>query len=127
MKILAKRRKINIKTYALEFLFPNNSCGGFSFSCDEHGYLLPDIMPEALLNYQKCMDGTYDVIPQGVKVYTNSWMEPAHVICSCGEEIVLYDQYFGACECDNCGQWYNLTGQKLNPPEMWEERMDEDW
>ena len=31
----------------------------------------------------------------------------------------------GAFECA-CGQWYNMFGQELNPPEDWEEPLEED-
>lgn len=39
--------------------------------------------------------------------------------CKCGAEVPLMDQYMGACECPGCGQWYNLSGQELLPPEEW--------
>jgi hypothetical protein len=45
----------------------------------------------------------------------------------CGKEFKLQDHYCGACECPNCGEWYNLCGQHLNPPEQWEEPIDYDY
>jgi hypothetical protein len=27
----------------------------------------------------------------------------------------------GANECPHCGQWYNVFGQELLPPDQWEE------
>ena len=51
--------------------------------------------------------------------------EPATGKCDCGEEITLHCNWYGATQCD-CGQWYNASGQALNPPEMWEENMDEE-
>jgi hypothetical protein len=27
----------------------------------------------------------------------------------------------GACQCENCGQWYNIFGQELIDPEYWED------
>ena len=53
----------------------------------------------------------------------NGYREPAHGICRCGEEVTLIDEYMGSCQCENCGQWYNLFGQELLPPNQWEE----DW
>ena len=41
--------------------------------------------------------------------------------CECGNEVMLMDQHMGAAECPECGQWYNLFGQKLKPPEDWED------
>lgn len=42
--------------------------------------------------------------------------------CDCGEEIILmcFPPTY-ACDCPNCGQYYNAVGQKLKPPEEWEE------
>ena len=48
------------------------------------------------------------------------WIEPAHAICNCGEEILIQDDYMGACQCPNCGQWYNLFGQEILDPSEWE-------
>ena len=54
--------------------------------------------------------------------------DPAHGTCVCGSEVYLYNQYMGACECENCGRWYNLFGQEIMPPEMWRgECISEDW
>ena len=48
--------------------------------------------------------------------------EPAVGRCSCGAEVILdTDDYMGAVECEECGQWYNLFGQALVDPEYWEE------
>lgn len=53
-----------------------------------------------------------------------SWIEPAKGICSCGETVYLTNEYYGACECPGCGQWYNMFGQELLPPNKWEEEDD---
>lgn len=50
---------------------------------------------------------------------TVRYWEPALAVCDCGEEFYLENQWLGACECPNCGQWYNVFGQWLNPPETW--------
>lgn len=41
--------------------------------------------------------------------------------CDCGEKVLLMDSYQGATSCSNCGQWYNIFGQKLKKPKHWEE------
>lgn len=51
----------------------------------------------------------------------NGYKPPAYGTCHCGGTVELTDEYMGACECPNCGQWYNLFGQELLPPDMWEE------
>lgn len=42
----------------------------------------------------------------------------------CGSRVYLggpgYTPYMGVVQC-NCGQWYNIFGQALKPPEDWEE------
>lgn len=35
-------------------------------------------------------------------------------------------RHLGACEWPTCGQWYNLFGQKLLPPDRWEEDFGEE-
>jgi hypothetical protein len=52
---------------------------------------------------------------------------PAVGKCHCGEEIELNPRcaYYGGIECPECGQWYNLFGQELNPVETWSQ--GEDW
>ena len=54
------------------------------------------------------------------------YVEPAIMRCeNCGTEFDLTDEYYGACQCPECGQWYNLFGQTLLPPDEWEEDLDE--
>jgi hypothetical protein len=53
------------------------------------------------------------------------YKELAHGTCECGEEVYLQNEYMGACECPNCGRWYNLFGQELNPVNTWSN--GEDW
>ena len=53
--------------------------------------------------------------------YEHSIRDNAHGTCECGNEVELYDEYYGACQCEKCGKWYNLFGQELNPPTYWEE------
>ena len=55
-------------------------------------------------------------------------VEPAVGKCSCGCEVELDADfaYHGAVQCEKCGQWYNLFGQKLVSPEYWEEDDDDD-
>jgi hypothetical protein len=39
----------------------------------------------------------------------------------------LEDQYYAACQCPKCGQWYNIYGQHLRPPEEWIEDLEGDY
>lgn len=104
--------------YSLEFTYDDN--GGFSFPCDASGNVLP--MTEcAKQNYETCLAHQEEFKRfNEFLVRRIRYREPAHGTCSCGTEVELYDQYYGACECPKCGRWYNLFGQSLLPPDQWE-------
>jgi hypothetical protein len=55
------------------------------------------------------------------------WTEPAHALCKCGTEILLEDDYMGACQCPNCEQWYNLFGEEVKDPDKWEDDSDDEY
>lgn len=111
-----------------ELLFFVDDDGGWAFPCDKDGHILEeDEMTDAAKNnYKRCLAN-----PQDFKYYnkvrrrTHRYKENARGTCNCGEEIELYNEYMGACECPNCGQWWNLFGQELNPVETW--ASGEDW
>ena len=121
--IIPSERK-RIVEYEIEFLHPDTS--GFAFPCDKDGKLLPDVTECARHNYEECM-----AHPEEWETWNHfhtirrSYTEPAHGTCICGREVILYDQYYGACQCE-CGRWYNLFGQELLPPEQWEHDPSED-
>lgn len=71
-------------------------------------------------NYIKVKDDRENYEEPYIHKDSYSWIEPAKAICYCGNEIYLDDEYMGACECPHCGRWYNMFGQELNRPEMWE-------
>ena len=110
-----------IVTYEREFLYPDMN-SGFGFPCDESGNLLELSNPYAIANYNDCM-----AHPEKFEVFNHirknkhTYKENAHGTCECGNEVSLWDEYLGACECPNCGRWYNLFGQELKAPRYWEE------
>ena len=105
-----------------EIVFDDGRNNGFGFPCDEHGNLLDNLTDAAIDNYKWCLDHPEkftrfnELIERKCRTYDN-----AHGTCDCGNEVELYNEYCGACQCEKCGQWYNLFGQKLLPPTMWEE------
>lgn len=106
--------------FDLTFYYSEDS-GGFAFPCDAAGNVFPLENKEARKNLEHCIAHpeefeTYNEVRRWINRYT----EPAHGACICGTEVELYDQYYGACQCPNCGRWYNLFGQSLLPPEQWE-------
>lgn len=105
--------------YELQFFYDEN--GGLAFPCDKDGHIFADEMTDcAKENYAHAL-----AHPEKFKYYnevvrnTRRYKEYARGTCNCGEEIELYNEYMGACECPYCGQWWNLFGQELNPVETW--------
>lgn len=100
--------------------FGDSEGNGYSFPCDRAGNVFPLEYQCARDNLKYCLDHpeefeVWNKVRREVRKYT----EPAHGTCFCGREVYLWDQYYGACECE-CGKWYNLFGQELLPPEQWE-------
>lgn len=101
----------------------DDGCGnGYWFPCDEHGVLLPDVDDCAKANYAYCMSHQDEFVRANqVITHRRRVRVPSTGTCKCGDNIELKDQYYGACMCTSCGQWYNLFGQELLPPDEWEE------
>lgn len=120
MLTIIKERERKSETY-YTYDFDIDRSGGFTFPCDENGVVDESKLNEyALDNYKKCMAHPEKFEWKGVKKHEYSYTEPAIGKCHCGEEFELISQYMGACECPNCGQWYNIFGQELLPPDQWE-------
>ena len=122
IKIIKERQGQQKTEYNLYFDYRNSMDGGYVFPCDIHGNPLFDSMTkEAIANYHRCVEDTEKFLSPYVKTIKYRWVEPAIGECYCGEEVVLESQYMGACQCSKCGQWYNIYGQSLIPPEYWED------
>lgn len=51
---------------------------------------------------------------QVIRTEVGRYVEPAIAICKCGCRIELPDPLFN--ECENCGRWWNASGQeKIDP------------
>lgn len=109
------------KEYRIEFFVDQN--GGLSFPCHENGKLFDDMNEYAKRNYENALQHPekYPYCFNKLRSYEHDYRELAHGKCKCGEEVYLINEYQGACQCPNCGQWYNLFGQELLPPDQWEE------
>lgn len=125
VEIISERQQVKEEHWILDFInVEDNSCG-FSFPCDKNGNIIKDEYYDCWIkNYEYCISHPDEFINNGVQDGGWWYIEPAVAKCSCGRQIVLDDQYMGACQCE-CGQWYNLFGQALIEPEYWEE--DEDY
>lgn len=120
----AKRR--TIREYNL--VFDDGYGNGFSFPCDCTGRVFKDLPDAAKENCKWCLahPEKFERFDEIVE-YKYTVKDDAHGTCHCGNEVYLHDMYYGACQCDQCGQWYNLSGQELRPPEDWEENLDDDY
>ena len=118
VKIISERHKEVDVTYERFFQGIGMTEGsGYVFACDENGNLIVDEYYEARKkNMEYCIANPDKFIDEGVKKYERPYTENAIVLCSCGETMELYNEYMGACECPNCGQWYNIFGQVLYKP-----------
>lgn len=107
-----------------ELVFDDGYYNGYSFPCDENGNLLQseEENPAAYANMRWCLEHPekFERFNKIIK-YTRQVRDNAHGICICGHEVELWNQYMGACQCPECGRWYNLFGQELVPFEHWEE------
>lgn len=119
LRNIVRRHAVTETKFSIDF---DRSDGtGFSFECDSR--FQPILDSEcALQNYQYAKKH-----PEEFEVYDElvrrefTYVEEGHGTCVCGNEVHLWDQYHGACECTGCGRWYNLYGQELLKPEYWED------
>lgn len=118
---IIKEKEIKEEVY-YTYDFNREDGSGYTFPCDENGIVKEEeLNPYALENYQFCLNNKEDFEWFGVQRHKINYTEPAIGKCHCGEEFELISQYMGACECPNCGQWYNVFGQELLPPDQWNE------
>jgi hypothetical protein len=125
MEIISERHAESITCYQLCYEYAPNC--GYGFPCDEHGNVLTDDPNYECWkdNYNDCVNGRNPHLTDvRIRKQTHKWMENAKGICThCGREVELHNEYCGACQCE-CGQWYNMFGQEINPPSMWEEPIE---
>ena len=117
LKII-KERELKEETY-YTYDFNRNDGGGFTLPCNENGEVkLNECNKES---YEFCLKRRKDFAWEGIIKHKINYWEPAVGQCSCGEKLLIEAQYMGAFQCPKCKQWYNLFGQKLIPPNEWEE------
>ena len=121
-KIIRESRRVTEKYKRLEYTLKSDPGAGFSFDCDDNGNIIfqPEFEDAQKESYQYVQDNINLYDGPFINTYSHSYRENAIALCECGEEIELYDEYMGACECPNCNRWHNLFGQTLKAPTEWE-------
>ncbi len=108
--------------YTYDYNLKKEPGAGFSFSCDEEGNVMLNDMTESSYQYVQehieRFDGPF------VRKHVTKYRHGATIKCNCEEVFELTNQYYGACKCPKCGQWYNLFGQYLTDPECWDQTID---
>lgn len=123
MIIKRERQRVEMVDYSHEYVYKTDRHSGFTFPCNKDGDLLK-LTPEAIANYERVKNDDNFIDLGIVKSYWTD-IKPRIGICeSCGNDVELTDQYCGATSCGKCGSWYNLNGQRLNPPDQWQELIE---
>jgi hypothetical protein len=118
VKLIHERTRHTEVAYHHVYDYRDQPGAGFAFDSDAEGFVtLGNLNPAARANFEKCLDGTYDVIDLGVQRSEHSWTEPAAVRCDCRRTIWLEDAMYNGCD---CGRGVNGSGQLLAPVSQWE-------
>lgn len=121
--------RVTITEYELVF-YHEYGCG-LGFPCDKDGNIIGELQEPAQRNLNDALahPEKYPYAWNKVEKTVRSYREPASGICKCGVRISLTNDYYGACECPECGQWWNLFGEELKNPERWNDygEFDEPW
>ena len=123
MRILKSREHHSETSYHLSYHWRGDAGAGFCFDCDENGNVdVASMIPVAYENYQKCVNGDFDVVCDGVEEHHHNWTSPAVGECPCGGEVELAG-FTNTCE--KCGRDFNMSGQELADRSQWGEETGE--
>lgn len=122
MNFIRERKRKEHKEFRREFTLIGEIEGnGYSFPCLQDGS--PDTNDEHYdswkTNFERCINSPEKYKDEGLVIVKRTYIEPAIIQCSCGNNVELIDRYLGACSCNKCGQWYNIYGQKLIDADLW--------
>lgn len=118
LEIIKHRERITRYTYAQTYDYIGHDGWGFGFDCKKDGELLPIRHEAAFQNYQNCIAGTNGTEYKGIVRYENTYTQPTIARCTCGHEITLATF---TNQCEECGTYYNMSGQTLLSPEHWDD------
>ncbi|MBA2666084.1 MAG: hypothetical protein H0U69_03495 [Trueperaceae bacterium] len=115
MKIVARRRTIEIENLHRVFQHATHSSSSYSFSCHPNGDVdFNALAPIAAQNARELLAGRdADYRDVGVRISAERQVDPAIGQCECGQRTSLWTNDN---EC-GCGRWYNASGQELLAPD----------
>lgn len=122
MKIISKRERVHVEKFMLCFDWRGKEQGGFSFECDREGNLCPLTNEAAQENYEGCISGRFDVVPQGIRDFSYDYTRPPVGLCEDCSRKVYLEHFTNTCE---CGADYNSSGTRLAPRSQWGEETGE--
>ena len=127
--IVQNREKVTRVCHELcfEYLEEPPGRGGFSFKCDEDGYVsVADLVcDEARKNFNACSNGKVEgkwIRAVGVKRYEHAYWQPAIIECEVCQAHITLETEPTACQ---CGADYNCWGQRLSDRVFWGEETGE--
>lgn len=96
---------------------------GFCFACDEKGNVI--LSNEAQKeNYKYCLEHPEKYIDYGAKKRIHNYIDPAILLCDCGEHVYLTSF---TNTCDKCETDYNIQGNRLASRSQWGYETGENW
>lgn len=109
--------------YTLDYDIKGDPGSGFTFPCDNEGNI-GQLNEAAEESYHFCQQHIDNYNGPFIRKHITRYRHGATIKCDCGNIFELQNQYYGACQCENCQQWYNLFGQYLTDPEYWDKSCD---
>ena len=124
MKIIKQAHTECYEEQNLEYEYINHPGAGFSFPVENGKPVMRCALAEE--NYKWCQEHPDKVRCKGIVTRRSSCRVEALIQCECGEEFYLGGWYYGCTQCPGCGRWYSEGGYEVEPPEKWEEELEED-
>lgn len=124
LDFISQSERVTEVGYYHEYRLKDLPDAGASFPCSEDGTIEEGHTDEMYENYERVKNSDkYKYL--GIVPREYSYTKPAVVQDECGVPFELENQHMGACQCPKCGNWYNLFGQELLPPEQWGSEYDD--
>jgi hypothetical protein len=112
LKILRHKKLIEKPEYYIFYEWAEQLDYGFMFLCNREGDInFNELSKDTLENYEKCENGEYEVVYQGLRRVMHKHWEHTIAECSCGSKITLSSN---SNQCRECKSWYSFTGQQLH-------------